>query len=119
MTLTFSIKGTPKRYLHEYQEHKINGRVVRLKSYDDKTCDVHEHILRNIPSFGDFIDRELQDRIRLAEKSQMKINDFISKLNEPVIIEFKSFNFEIIKVRIPALYNPPPSLHPPRVPSVC
>ena len=100
MTLTFSIKGTSKRYLYEYQEHKINRRVVRLKSYDDKSCDVHEHILWNIPSFGDYIDRELQNRIILAEESLMNITDFISSLNEPVIIEFKSFNIAIIKVRI-------------------
>ena len=82
------------------QAHEINGRVVRLKSYDDESVDVHEHIIRNIPSFADFIDRELQDRIRLAEEGQMKINDFTSKLNEPVIIQFKSFNIDIIKVRI-------------------
>ena len=100
MTLTFSIKGTSKKYLYEYQEHNINGRVVRLKSYDENSCDVHEHILRIIPSFGDCIDRELQNRSLLAEESHMKINDFISILNEPVIIEFKSFNIAIIKVRI-------------------
>ena len=82
------------------QAHEINGRVFRLKSYDDKSVDVHEHVIRNIPIFGDFIDRELKDRIRLAEESQMKINDFSSKLNEPVIIQFKSFNIDIIKVRI-------------------
>ena len=29
----------------------------------------------------------------------MKINDFVSKLKEPVMIEFKRFNFAIIKVR--------------------
>ena len=81
------------------QEHKINGRAVRLKSFNAKSVDVHEHIIRTIPSFGDYIDRELQDRIRLAEESQMKINDLISKINEPVVIEFKSFNVDIIKVR--------------------
>ena len=55
-------------------------------------------MLRNIPSFADFIDRELQARITLAEKSGMKLSEFTSKLNDPVIIEFKSFNFDIIKV---------------------
>ena len=97
--ITFSRINVSYKYLLEYQEHKINGRVVRLKSYDEKSCDVHEHILRVILSFGDYIDRELENRINAAEKSQMKINDFISKLNEPVIIEFKSFNVAIIKVR--------------------
>ena len=100
MSLTFSIKENAKRYTQEYKEQKLNGRIVRLKSYEDKTCDIHEHILRNITSFADFIDRELQNRIELAETNQMKITDFISKFNEPVIIEFKSFNFAIIKVRI-------------------
>ena len=82
------------------QAHEINGRVVRLKSYDDESVDDHEHVIRNKPSFADFIDRELQDRIRLAEEGQMKINNFISKLNEAVIIEFKSFNIDIIKLSI-------------------
>ena len=86
--------------MHEYQEHKINGRIVRLKSYDENSCDVHEHILRNIPSFADFIDREIQNRIIIGEERHMNITDFISILNEPVLIEFKSFNIAIIKVRI-------------------
>ena len=60
---------------------------------------VHEHVLRQIPCFGHFIDTELKNRIRLAKESQMTLNDFISKSNEPVIIEFKSFNVAIIKVR--------------------
>ena len=97
--ITFSERKVAYKYLLEYQEHKINGRVVRLKAYDEKSCDVHEHILRNIPSFADYIDRELKNRVSSAEESQMKINDFISKLNEPVMIEFKSFNVAIIKVR--------------------
>ena len=100
MSFTFSIKENAKRYTQEYKEQKLNGRIVRLKSYEDKTCDVHEHVLRNITSFADFIDRELQNRIILAEESLMNITDFISSLNEPVIIEFKSFNIAIIKVRI-------------------
>ena len=99
MSLTFTIKGNHKRYTQEYKEQKLNGKIVRLTSYENKTSDVHEHILRNIPSFADFIDRELHDRISSAEKSQMKISDFTSKLGEPVIIEFKSFNFAIIKVK--------------------
>ena len=97
--ITFSERKVAYKYLLEYQEHKINGGVVRLKAYDEKSCDVHEHILRNIPSFGDFIDRELEKRVSSAEESQMTLNDFISKSNEPVIIEFKSFNVAIIKVR--------------------
>ena len=98
--ITFSEGQKPYKYLHEYKEQKLNGRIVCLKAYDDKTCNVHEHIIRNIPSFSEFIDRELQNRIALAEGSPMKITDFISKFNEPVIIQFKSFNFAIIKVRI-------------------
>ena len=100
MALTFSIKGNAKRYTQEYKEQKLNGRIVSLTSYEGKTCDVHEHILRNITSFADFINREMQNRCRLAANSQMKINDFISKLGEPIIIDFKSYNHAIIKVRI-------------------
>ena len=97
--INFSEIKLAHKYSQEYKEQKLNGKVVSLKSHDGKTCDVHEHVLRQIPSFGDYIDRELKNRIRLAEESQMKINDFISKSNEPVIIEFKSFNVAIIKVR--------------------
>ena len=78
MSLTFTIKGNHKRYTQEYKEQKLNGKIVRLTSYENKTSDVHEHILRNIPSFADFIDRELHDRISSAEESQMKISDFTS-----------------------------------------
>ena len=94
--ITFSERKVAYKYSQEYKEQKLNGKVVSLKSHDGKTCDVHEHVLRQIPSFGDYIDRELKNRIRLVEESQMTLNDFISK---PVIIEFKSFNVAIIKVR--------------------
>ena len=97
--ITFSEIKVSDKYSQEYKEQKFNGKVVSLKSHDGQTCDVHEHVLRQIPSFGDYIDRELKNRIRLTEESQMTLNDFISKSNEPVIIEFKSFNVAIIKVR--------------------
>jgi len=76
-----------EKIVYEYQEKTITGQVVRLKAYDNKYKDVHEHVIKQIDSFREYIDKELQER---EEKKE--------NWRSPIIIEFKFYNIEIVKV---------------------
>jgi len=107
MSLDFSKIKFSKTVVEEYQEQKISGRVIRLKAFDENFWDVHERVLRTIDSFSNFIDRE--DRKRENELLQ-SINEFTldsyrTKINKPIVIEFKSYNFAIINLFTDALYG--------------
>ena len=54
---------------------------------DNKYKDVHEHVIKQIDSFREYIDKELQER---EEKKETE--------RSPITIEFKFYNIEIVKV---------------------
>merc|ERR1712227_205480 len=83
-----------EKIVYEYQEKTITGQVVRLKAYDNKYKDVHEHVIKQIDSFREYIDKELQER---EEKKE--------NWRSPIIIEFKFYNIEIVKIFTDSLYG--------------
>ena len=101
MACDFSSVRYSSKTIKEYREQTVSGTIVRFKAYDGKHLDLHEHILRDIDSFRDLIDREMKTREENFKNSSglETKEDYIAQMKMPIIIEFKNYNIEIMQVK--------------------